>query len=61
MTIRRVIEQSFSGDRGIEERILSGDDNQKSVNQYLIQNIHTLEDRVNAKFDSEKSQLAKLS
>jgi formyltetrahydrofolate synthetase len=58
MNIRRVIEESFGGDRGqrdIEERILSGEDNQKSVNTYLIQKIHTLEDRVNAKFDKEKS------
>ena len=61
MTIRRVIEESFGGDRGqreVEERILSGEGNQKSVNTYLIQKIHTLEDRVNAKFDHEKSQLA---
>ena len=64
MTIRRVIEESFGGDRGqreVEERILSGEDNQKSVNTYLIQKIHTLEDRVNAKFDHEKSQLSQIS
>jgi hypothetical protein len=39
MTIRRVIEDSFGGDREqrqVEETILSGEDNQKSVNTYLI-------------------------
>ena len=39
MTIRKVIEESFGGERGkreVEERILSGEDNQKSVNTYLI-------------------------
>jgi hypothetical protein len=63
MTIRRVIEDSFGGDseqRKVEESILSGEDNQKSVNTYLIQKIHTLEDRVNAKFESEQSDLAAL-
>ena len=60
MTIRRVIEDSFSGDkdhRAVEQTILSGEENQKSVNGYLIQKIHTLEDRVNAKFDSEQADL----
>ena len=39
MTIRRVIEDSFGGgleQRRVEETILSGEDNQKSVNTYLI-------------------------
>jgi hypothetical protein len=60
MTIRRVIEDSFSGDkdhRAVEQTILSGEENQKSVNGYLIQKIHTLEDRVNAKFDREQADL----
>lgn len=64
MTIRRVIEDSFGGDResrAVEESILSGEDNQKSVNTYLIQKIHTLEDRVNGKFEQEKRELFQLS
>lgn len=39
MTIRKVIEDSFSGDkeaRVVEQNILSGEENQKSVNAYLI-------------------------
>ena len=60
MTIRKVIEDSFSGDRearAVEQTILSGEENQKSVNAYLIQKIHTLEDRVNAKFDRESADM----
>ena len=63
MTIRRVIEDSFGGDREsrqVEESILSGENNQKSVNTYLIQKIHTLEDRVNKRFDQEQSELSQL-
>lgn len=60
MTIRKVIEDSFGGgkeSRVVEQSILSGEENQKSVNGYLIQKIHTLEDRVNAKFEKEQSDI----
>lgn len=63
MTIRKVIEDSFVGgkeSRAVEEVILSGEENQKSVNTYLIQKIHTLEDRVNAKFEGERAEIADL-
>jgi hypothetical protein len=63
MTIRRVIEESFGGDRAnraVEQTILSGEENQKSVNAYLIQKIHTLEDRVNAKFEREQADMDSL-
>jgi hypothetical protein len=39
MTIRKVIEDSFGGNResrAVEQSILSGEENQKSVNGYLI-------------------------
>ena len=39
---------------------MSGEENQRSVNGYLIQKIHTLEDRVNAKFDREQADLTAL-
>ena len=63
MSIRRVIEDSFGGDkqnRAVEQTILSGEENQRSVNAYLIQKIHTLEDRVNAKFDREQADMTLL-
>jgi hypothetical protein len=63
MSIRKVIEDSFGGDkesRAVEQTILSGEENQRSVNAYLIQKIHTLEDRVNAKFDKEQTEMADL-
>jgi glycyl-tRNA synthetase (class II) len=50
MSIRKVIEDSFGvgrEGRAVEQSILSGEENQKSVNAYIIQKIHTLEDRVN--------------
>ena len=53
MSIQKVIEESF-GDRGnrqMEQDIITEESNQKSVNSYLIKKIHTLEDRVNAKFE----------
>lgn len=63
MSIRRVIEDSFGGDResrAVEQTILSDEGNQKSVNAYLIQKIHTLEDRVNAKFENEQADMSVL-
>ncbi len=63
MSIRKVIEDSFGGDResrAVEQNILTGEDNQKSVNAYLIQKIHTLEDRINAKFDREQADMTAL-
>lgn len=63
MTIKKVIEDSFAGDKNsrvVEQSILSGEENQKSVNGYLIQKIHTLEDRVNAKFEKEQNDLVVL-
>ena len=56
MTIQKVIDQSFhsKGNREFEQNIITEEGNQKSVNSYLIQKIHTLEDRVNAKFEEEQ-------
>lgn len=56
MTIQKVIDQSFQskGNREFEQNIITEEGNQKSVNSYLIQKIHTLEDRVNAKFEEEQ-------
>ena len=56
MSIKKVIEVSFQnkGNREYEQSIITEEGNQKSVNAYLIQKIHTLEDRVNDKFDKEK-------
>lgn len=55
MSIQKVIENSFEGksNRDYEHSIIIEEGNQKSVNSYLIHKIHTLEDRVNAKFDKE--------
>jgi predicted HicB family RNase H-like nuclease len=49
MNIKKVIEGSFEnkGNRSHEEMVIGDESNQKSVNTYLIQKIHTLEDRVN--------------
>lgn len=62
MTIQKVIEESFQekGNRDFEHNIIIEEGNQKSVNSYLIQKIHTLEDRVNAKFDKELELVASL-
>ncbi len=48
MSIQKVIEESFEdkGNREVEQNILLEENNQKSVNTYLIKKIHTLEDRV---------------
>ena len=53
MSIQKVIEESFGdkGNRQMEQDIITEESNQKSVNSYLIKKIHTLEDRVNAKFE----------
>jgi len=55
MSIEKVIEESFEdkGNRENEQLIVTEESNQKSVNNYLIKKIHTLEDRVNAKFEKE--------
>jgi len=62
MSIQKVIEESFEdkGTRESEHSIILEEGNQKSVNSYLIQKIHTLEDRVNNKFDSEKRDIKKI-
>ncbi len=59
MSIQKVIEESFEdkGNREAEQTILIEESNQKSVNSYLIKKIHTLEDRMNAKFDKEQSYI----
>ena len=51
MSIQTVIDNSFGdkSNREVEQNILTEENNQKSVNSYLIQKIHTLEDRINAK------------
>jgi hypothetical protein len=56
MSIQKVIEESFqtNSNRELEQEILSEEGNQKSVNSYLIKKIHTLEDRINAKFAEEQ-------
>ena len=62
MSIQKVIEESF-GDRGnrqMEQDIITEESNQKSVNSYLIKKIHTLEDRVNAKFEQEQSLIKQM-
>ena len=58
-----MIEESFEdkGNREFEQSILTEEGNQKSVNAYLIQKIHTLEDRVNAKFDKEQDLIKSLN
>lgn len=63
MTIQKVIEESFEdkGNREYEQSILVEEGNQKSVNAYLIQKIHTLEDRVNVKFDKEQDMIKQLN
>jgi len=62
MSIQKVIEESFEdkGNREAEQNIITEESNQKSVNSYLIKKIHTLEDRVNAKFDKEQSYLKQM-
>lgn len=61
MNIQKVIEDSFEdkSNREYEHNILMEEGNQKSVNSYLIQKIHTLEDRVNLKFEKEQEELKK--
>lgn len=62
MSIQKVIEESFEdkGNREAEQSIITEESNQKSVNSYLIKKIHTLEDRVNAKFDKEQAYIKQL-
>ncbi|CDW91582.1 UNKNOWN [Stylonychia lemnae] len=62
MSIQKVIEESFGekGNRETEQNIITEESNQKSVNNYLIKKIHTLEDRVNAKFEKEQSYVKQL-
>ena len=60
MSIKKVIEQSFTlgaNNRSVEKDILTTEDNQKSVNAYLIEKIHTLEDKINYRFEEEKKQM----
>lgn len=62
MNIKKVIEESFGnkGNREQEHSIILEEGNQKSVNSYLIQKIHTLEDRMNSRFESEHEEIKAL-
>jgi hypothetical protein len=63
MNIKKVIEVSFEnrGNREQEHSIILEEGNQKSVNSYLIQKIHTLEDRMNSRFEKQNEEIKALS
>ena len=59
MTIQKVIEVSFQdkNNRDQEHHLIVEEGNQKSVNSYIIQKIHTLEDLVGKKFEGEQTEI----